>query len=74
MSNRKYGVLRGRVVATAEERRDRKSPHHQIVVVSDGEPWHVAANVKSIATDSGPDRAIALYTIVEDVRIGTWKS
>ncbi len=66
MSNRKYGVLRGRVVATAEERRDPKSPHYQIMIVADGEPWRVAVNVKSTATDGGPDRAIVLYRIVED--------
>ncbi|MGE8165985.1 DUF2278 family protein [Paraburkholderia sp. NPDC080076] len=65
MSNRKYGVLRGRVVATAEERRDPKSHHYQITVVVDGEPWRVAVNVKSAATDGGSDRGIVLYNLVE---------
>ncbi|ALL71375.1 yukI (plasmid) [Paraburkholderia caribensis MBA4] len=66
MSNREYGVLRGRIVATAEERRDPKSPHYQIMVIADGEPWRVAVNVKSTATDGGPDRAIVLYRIIEE--------
>jgi uncharacterized protein YukJ len=66
MSKRKYGVLRGRVVATAEERGDEKSPHYQIMVVADGEPWRIAVNVKSTASDGGPDRAIVLYRIIED--------
>ncbi|OUL96280.1 DUF2278 family protein [Paraburkholderia hospita] len=68
MSSRKYGVLRGRVVATAEERGDQQSPHYQMMVVADGEPWRVAANVKSTASDGGPDRAIVLYRIDEDFR------
>ncbi|CAN7806330.1 DUF2278 family protein [Paraburkholderia hospita] len=68
MSNRKYGVLRGRVVATAEERGDQQSLHYQIMVVADGEPWRIAVNVKSTANDGGPDRAIVLYRIIEDFR------
>jgi uncharacterized protein YukJ len=68
MSKRKYGVLRGRVVATAEERNDPKSPHYQIMVMSAGEPWRIAVNVKSTATGGGPDSAILLYRIVEDFR------
>lgn len=68
MSNHKYGVLRGHVVATAEERGDQHSPHYQIMVVADGEPWRIAVDVKSTANDCGPDRAIALYRIIEDFR------
>jgi uncharacterized protein YukJ len=67
MSKPKYGVLRGRVVASAEERNNHASPHYQILVMAEGEPWRIAVNVKS--TDKGgpgPDRSILLYRIVDD--------
>jgi hypothetical protein len=59
-SSRKYRVLRGRIVATAEERGDQQPPHCRIMVVADGEPWRVAVNVKSTASYGGPDRAMVL--------------
>ena len=69
MSNPSYGVLRGRVVATAEERNDHASPHYQILVMGDGLPWRVAVNVKSSdKSGPGPDRSILLYRIVDDFR------
>jgi uncharacterized protein YukJ len=70
MGKQRYGALRGRVVASAEERNDHTSPHYQILVMADGEPWRIAVNVKS--TDkggSGPDRSILLYRIVDDSAI-----
>jgi uncharacterized protein YukJ len=69
MGKQRYGALRGRVVASAEERNDHTSPHYQILAMADGEPWRIAVNVKS--TDkggSGPDRSILLYRIVDDLR------
>src|SRR5262245_57268542 len=67
MNKPKYGVLRGRVVASAEERNNHASPHYQILVMAEGEPWRIAVNVKS--TDKGgpgADRSILLYRIVDD--------
>ena len=62
MSKPKYGALRGRVVASAEERNDPTSPHYQIMVIADGEPWRIAVNVKSAdKAGPGPDRSILLY-------------
>ena len=69
MGEQRYGALRGRVVAAAEERNDHTSPHYQILVTAAGEPWRIAVNVKS--TDkgrSGPDRSILLYRIIDDFR------
>jgi uncharacterized protein YukJ len=69
MSKHKYGALRGRVVASAEERNDHASPHYQIMAIADGDPWRIAVNVKS--TDKGkggPDRSIVLYRIIDDFR------
>jgi uncharacterized protein YukJ len=69
MSNPKYGVLRGRVVASAEERNDPTSPHYQVLVMADGQPWRIAVNVKSSdKSGPGPDRSILLYRIVDDFR------
>ena len=33
MNGHKYGALRGRVVASAEERNEHVSPHYQILVM-----------------------------------------
>jgi uncharacterized protein YukJ len=69
MSKPKYGVLRGRAVAAAEERGDHTSPHYQIKVMAAGEPWRIAVNVKS--TDKGGtglDRSLLLYRIIDDFR------
>ena len=69
MSKPKYGALRGRVVASAEERNDHSSPHYQILVMADGEPWRIAVNVKSADKGGpGPDRSILLYRIIDDFR------
>jgi uncharacterized protein YukJ len=69
MSRPQYGALRGRVVASAEERNDRTTPHYQILVMADGEPWRIAVNVKSSdKSRKGPDRSIVLYRIVDDFR------
>ena len=69
MSKPKYGVLRGRAVAAAEERGDRTSPHYQIKVMAAGEPWRIAVNVKSsVKGGSGPDRSLLLYRIIDDFR------
>ncbi len=69
MSKPKYGALRGRVVASAEERNDHASPHYQILVMADGEPWRIAVNVKSSdKSGKGPDRSIVLYRIIDDFR------
>ena len=57
MSGHKYGALRGRVVASAEERNEHVSPHYQILVMADGDPWRIAVNVKS--TDTGGSARIA---------------
>jgi uncharacterized protein YukJ len=69
MGKQKYGVLRGQVVASAEERNDHASPHYQIMAMADGEPWRIAVNVKSSDKGGkGPDRSIVLYRIIEDFR------
>ena len=69
MSKPKYGVLRGRAVAAAEERGDRTSPHYQIKVMAEGEPWRIAVNVKSSDKGgSGPDRSLLLYRVIDDFR------
>jgi uncharacterized protein YukJ len=68
MEKLKYGVLRGRVVVAAEERNDQVSPHYQIMMVADGEPWRIAVNVKSTDRDGGPDRSIVLYRMIDDFR------
>jgi uncharacterized protein YukJ len=68
MSGHKYGALRGRVVAAAEERTDHVSPHYQIMAIADGEPWRIAVNVKSTDTGGGPDRSIVLYRMIDDFR------
>jgi uncharacterized protein YukJ len=69
MSKPKYGALRGRVVAAAEERGDRTSPHYQIKVMAEGQPWRIAVNVKSSDYGgSGPDRSLLLYRIIDDFR------
>jgi uncharacterized protein YukJ len=69
MNGHKYGALRGRVVASAEERSDHVSPHYQILVMAEGDPWRIAVNVKSTDTGgSGGDRSIVLYRIIDDFR------
>ena len=69
MSKPKYGALRGRAVAAAEERGDHTSPHYQIKVMAEGEPWRIAVNVKSSDKGgSGPDRSLLLYRIIDDFR------
>jgi uncharacterized protein YukJ len=69
MKGHKYGALRGRVVASAEERNEHVSPHYQILVMAGGDPWRIAVNVKSTDTGgSGADRSIVLYRIIDDFR------
>src|SRR3982074_3320093 len=69
MNGHKYGALRGRVVASAEERNEHVSPHYQILVMAGGDPWRIAVNVKSTDTGgSGADRSIVLYRIIDDFR------
>jgi uncharacterized protein YukJ len=69
MNGHKYGALRGRIVASAEERNDQVSPHYQILVMAGGDPWRIAVNVKSTDTGgSGTDRSIVLYRIIDDFR------
>jgi uncharacterized protein YukJ len=64
----KYGVLRGRVVATEEERHDSASPHYQIHVKAGGEDWRVAVNVQSTDRQGGAGKAMLLYEIIKDFR------
>ncbi|WP_263484160.1 YukJ family protein [Mesorhizobium sp. CA8] len=67
MAKRKYGVLRRKVVATAEEHNE-SSPHYQIMVMANGTPWRIAVNIQSTDTSGGPDKAIVLYKIDDDFR------
>ena len=67
-AKRRYGALRGKIVATGEERNDTQSPHYQIMVVADGQPWRVAVNVKSTDRGKAADSSFVLYRVVEDFR------
>ncbi|MGX5830887.1 DUF2278 family protein [Mesorhizobium sp. 43Arga] len=67
MAKRKYGVLRGKVVATAEEH-DQSSPHYQVMIMANGTPWRIAVNIQSTDTSGGADKSIVLYKIDEDFR------
>ena len=64
----KYGVLRGRVVATEEERSDPVSPHYQVQVKAKGEDWRIAINVQSTDRKGGPSKEMLLYRLIEDFR------
>ncbi len=67
-AKRRYGALRGKIVATGEERNDTQSPHYQIMVVADGQPWRIAVNVKSTDRGKAADSSFVLYRVVEDFR------
>lgn len=65
MPGHRYGVLRGQVVATAEERDDHVSPHYQIHMSAAGEDWRVAVNVQSTDRSNGREGVKLLYRIIE---------
>ena len=51
MPLKNYGVLKGKAIAAKQEESP-QSPHYQVHIVSNGQHYRIAANVKSQASPS----------------------